>query len=89
MKKTWRSADVAENSGQVELLLKHRPRGGGEGHLQFFGDDGRQRGFAQPRRPVEQHVVHGFAAHAGGLDGDSQVLFQLGLSGEIGQAARA
>jgi hypothetical protein len=34
-------------------------------------------------------VVHGFAAHAGGLDGNSQVLLQLGLTGEIGQAARA
>ena len=48
-----------------------------------------QRGFAQPGRAVEQHVVHGFAALAGGFDGDGEILFQLGLSGEIGEAARA
>ena len=47
-----------------------------------------ERGFAQAGRAVEQHVVHGFAAQAGGLDGDGQVLFQLVLAGEVGQAAR-
>ena len=82
-------ANVAENPGEVEFLLKHRPRGGTERHLQFLPDDGGQRGFAQSRRPVEQHVVHGFAAHAGRLDGDSEVLLQLGLAREIGQTARA
>ena len=59
------------------------------GDAQFLGDDGGERGLAQAGRAVEQHVVHRLAAHAGGLDGDGEVLFQLALSGEIGQAARA
>ena len=42
------------------------------GDFQFLGDDGGERGLAQARRAVEQHVVHGLAAHAGGLDGDGR-----------------
>ena len=59
------------------------------GDFQLLGDDGGERGLAQAGRAVEQHVVHRLAAHFGGLDGDGEVLFELGLSGEIGQPARA
>ena len=62
MKKTWRGSMLLRMPGEIQLLLQHRPGGVVEGHLQFFGDDGGKRGLAQPRRPVEQHVVHGFAA---------------------------
>src|SRR5688572_33237925 len=34
-------------------------------------------------------MVHGFLPHAGSLDGNREVLFQLALSGEIRQTARA
>ena len=39
----------------------------------------------KPGRTVEQHVIHGLAALARGLDGDGQVLLQLFLAGEVGQ----
>ena len=81
-------ADVAQDPGQVELLLQHRPGGGREMHLQLFRDDRCQGRLAQPGRPVEQHVVHGLPAHARCFDRDRQVLLQLGLTGEVGQAAR-
>ena len=59
------------------------------GDLELLGDDGGESGFAEAGRAVEQDVVHGFAALAGGLDGDVEILFELGLPGELGQAARA
>src|SRR5690606_19015401 len=33
-----------------------------------------ERGLAQPRRPEDQHVVHGLAASPGGFDVDGQLL---------------
>ena len=90
MKKTWCSADVAQDAGEIELLLQHRARKSCVNvHIQFLGDDGGERGLAQARRAVEQHVVHRLAAHAGGFDGDREILFELALPGEIGEAARA
>ena len=82
-------ADVAQDAGEVELLLQHRAgRVRSEFHLQFLGDDGGERGFAEAGGTVEQHVVHRLAALAGGFDGDGQVLLQLALAGEIGQPPR-
>ena len=83
------SADIAENAGKVELLLEHRTGGGGELHFELFTDDGGKGGLAEPGRPVEEHVVHGFATQARGLNGDAEVLLELGLAGKVGQAARA
>ncbi len=57
-------------------------------HPQFVGDDGGQRGFAQPGRPVEQHVVERLAAGFGGFDGYGQVFFDLGLPNKFAQTLR-
>jgi len=46
-------AYVAEDAGEIELFLQHRPRGSGEFGLQFLGDDGGKRGLAQAGRPIE------------------------------------
>ena len=89
MKKTWRARDIAQDAGQVELLLQHGTGGLLEWHAEFLGDDGGERGLAQSRRAVEQHVVHGFAALPGRFDRDREVLFELGLAGEIGEPPRA
>ena len=88
MKKTWRSADIAEDAGKIQFFLEDWRGGGGEVNLQFLRDDGREGGFAETRRTVQQHVVHGFAAFSRGFDSDRKVFLQLGLPGEIGQAAR-
>ncbi len=81
--------DVAEDAGEIELLLQNRAGGLLEADAQLRGDDGGERGLAQARRAVEQHVIHGLAALARGFDGDGEVLLQLGLAGEIGQPPRA
>ena len=89
MKKTCAGAHVAEDAGEVELLLQHRAGGLLERHFQLLGDDGGERGFPESGRAVEQDVIHGLAALAGGLDADGEIFFELGLAGEILQAARA
>jgi hypothetical protein len=48
-----------------------------------------QGGLAQPRRAVEQDVVERLAPAARRIDGDAQVVLQLLLADELGQAARA
>ena len=68
MKKTCRARDVAEDPGEIELLLQDGPGGLLEGHFQLLGDDGGERRFAQAGRAVEQDVVHGLAALPGRLD---------------------
>ena len=53
-----------------------RARRFGEGNLELLRDDGRERGFAQAWRAIEQHVIHGLAAFARRVDGDLQILFE-------------
>ena len=81
-------AQVGEDRGQVALDLQRRPGGLLEGSAQFVGDDVGQRGLAQPRRSVEQHVVERLAARLGGLDGDLEVVFDLVLADELAQPLR-
>src|ERR1017187_10001249 len=80
-------ADIAQNAGEVEFFLQDWTRCSGEGHAEFLGDDGGERGLAEARRSVQQDVIHRLASLGGGFDGDRQILFQLALSGEFGQAA--
>ena len=81
-------AQVGEDGRQVALDLQRRPRGLLEGHAQLVGDDVGQRRLAQPRRPVEQHVVERLAARLGGLDGDLEVVLDLLLPDELAQPLR-
>ena len=81
-------AQVGQDGGQVALDLQRRPRGLLERRAHFVGDDVGQRGLAQPRRPVEQHVVQRLAARLGGLDGDFEVVFDLVLPDELAQPLR-
>jgi hypothetical protein len=43
-------------------------------------------GLAEAGRAVEEEVVEGLAAAVGGLNGDAEVLFELVLANELGQA---
>ena len=83
------AADLAEDSGEVDLLLEDGAGGLFEADLQLGRDDGGQRGLAQAGRAVEQDVVHGVAPPARGLDGDGEVLLELGLAGELVELPRA
>ena len=77
---------VGKDGGQVAGPGDDRARRGAESHPQFPGDDLRQGGLAQSRRTMKQHVVHGFAAGAGRLDENIQVLAHLNLADEFAQA---
>src|SRR6202521_258393 len=64
---------------QVAFALQQRSRAGLDRHVQFVGNDLRERGFSQPRRPVEQHVVQRFAAAPRRIYGNLNILFDAFL----------
>ena len=57
-------------------------------HAHLGGGDAGQRGLAEAGRAGEQQVVDGLAAPPGRLDDDAEVLLQLALADELGEAAR-
>ena len=82
-------AQVGEQRRQVAGPHERRAGGDPEAGAHLVGDDARQRGLAQARRAGEEHVVGRLpATPAGRLQHDPQVLLQLGLPDELGQAAR-
>ena len=70
------------------LLLERRARGRAKRRAHFVGDHVGQRRLAEPRRPVEQHVVERLAARARRLDGDLEVVLDLVLADELAQPLR-
>ena len=82
-------AQIGEDGGQIALNLQSRARGLLKANVELVGDDGGQRGLAQPRRPEEQHMIQRFAARLRRFKGDRQLLFRLGLADELAQPARA
>ena len=84
MKKTSRSWILLRIPTRSSFFCSTGSRGLLDGHAQLGGDDPGERGLAQARRAVQQHVVHGLAGGAGSLDGDGEILLDLGLAGEVG-----
>ena len=80
---------VGEDAHQVARLLQHRPGGHLDPDPHFRGEHHRQRGLAEPRRPVEEHVVERVAPPAGSRDRDRERLLDLCLADALGEAARA
>ena len=79
--------EVGEDGGEVAGPLDGRARRDVDAHAHLGGDDAGQRRLAQAGRPGEQQVVGGLAPPPGGLEDDREVLLQLGLADELGQAA--
>ena len=46
-----------QNRREVAFAFEQRPRARFNRNVEFVGDDLRQRGFAQPGRAVQEHVV--------------------------------
>ncbi len=79
----------SEQSGKVAGLVENRTRCHFEAHAQFVGNDVAQSGLAESRRSVKQHMVKCFATLPCSRDKDAEVLYNLVLSGKIGQALGA
>ena len=80
--------EVGEQRGQIAGTLEHRTGGLAQVHLHFIGEDVGEGGFAQARRPEDQHVVQGFGAFAGGADENLHLLTHPRLTDVIRQPAR-
>jgi len=81
-------ADIGQDGGKVALDLQGWPGSLLKGDSQLVGNDGGERGLAQPGRTVEQNVVQSFAAGFCRFNRDRQVFFDLGLSDEFREALR-
>src|SRR5712664_1412446 len=69
-----------EDGGEVTFAIEERTGTGLDGDGQLVGDDLREGGLAEARRAVEQNMVEGFAASAGGFDGDLDVFLNALLA---------
>ena len=76
---------VGQQRGQIARLGNHRAASRPEPHPQLARDDLRQRGLAQPRRTIEQHMVHRLAARFRAFDEHPQVVLRRRLPDELGQ----
>ena len=54
-----------------------------EAHAQLAGDDGGECCFAEAGRPVQQHMIHGFAAFQRSFNGDREIFLKLRLAGKL------
>jgi hypothetical protein len=81
--------EIGQQRREVARALEHRPRGLAQVHLQLVGDDVRERGLAEARRPEDQHVIERLAAIARRLDEDIHLRLDVGLADVVGERLRA
>ena len=79
--------EIGQQRRQIAGLFNGRAGGDADVDAHLLGDDAGQRGLAQARRAVEQHMVQRLRAAAGGLDEDGEVLLGLLLSDVLLQCA--
>ena len=78
--------EVREDRRQVAGALHGRAGSDAHGDAHLRGDDVGQRRLAEAGRTVKQDVVEGLVALAGGVDGDAEVVLELGLADEFVEA---
>ena len=78
-----------QQRGDVALALERGPGRLDEGHVELVGQDLRQRGLAQARRPGQQDVVERLAAPARGREGDLELGPHRLLPDELVERGRA
>ena len=88
-KKEIALVERSEHGGQVAFFLEQRTRAYFDRHAHLVCENLRQRGLAEARRTVKQHVIERFFAGAGGLDRDRQIFFHARLADVIVEALRA
>ena len=80
--------EVGEQRGEVARLGDHRARGRAEADAHLAREDPGERGLAEPRRAVEQHMVERLAAALRGVDEHAQILARGLLADELVEALR-
>ena len=78
-----------QEGGDVGLALERRAGGLDHRHAELGGDDVGERGLAEPGRAGEQDVVERLAAALRRLDEDRQLVGDLRLVDEVGEASAA
>ena len=78
----------SKNRRQIAFAIQQRSRTRFNRDVQFVRDNLRQRRFAQPRRPIQQHMIERFPAAARRFDGDLNILFHPLLSDVFAQPRR-
>ena len=81
--------ESGEEGGHVALALQRRAGGLHHRHPELGGDDVRERGLAEARRPGQQDVVERLPAAPGSLDEDAELLGHLLLVDEVGERGGA
>ena len=82
-------AEIGQQRRQIAGLFNGRAGGDADVDAHLGGDDARQRGLAQTRRAVEQHMVQRLRPPPGGLDKDGEILLGLGLADVLRQCMGA
>ncbi len=80
---------VGQDGGEVTRLGNHGPGCRTEPDPQLLGDDARERGLAQARRAMEQHMVDRLATLPRGRDEDREILAHGRLADETVQFLRS
>ena len=81
--------EVGEDRGEIARPFEHRAGGVAQVHAHLAGDDVRERGLAQARRPEQEHVVQRLLPPARGLDEDRKLAADLLLPDVLGERAGA
>src|SRR5437762_2635691 len=81
--------EVREDAHQVPGALERRAGGGGNLRSHFFGDDVGERGFAKPRRAVEESMFEGLLAAARRLKRDGELVHDILLPNVFAERRRA
>jgi hypothetical protein len=79
---------IGQQGRQVPRPLQHRAGGLAHVHPHLGGEDVRQGGLAQARRPEDQHMVQCLAAAPGGVDEYAHLLAHRRLADVLLQLAR-
>src|SRR5207253_8121762 len=80
---------IRENGREVAALFNHRPGGRTKLRAHLVGNDVRERGLTQPRRPRQQNVIQRLAPTKRSLDEDAKIVGRVALAYVLGQTSRA
>ena len=78
--------EIGQQRRQIPRLFNGRAGGDADIDPHLLRDDPRQRGLAQTRRPVEQHMIQRFLPLPGRLNKNAQILLGLFLTDVLRQS---